>query len=351
MPARKSFEKKLVSVLPVTEKGYALSKRLSERYKDLLVYTPGELKGDIRKKAAEAFAASSALVFISASGIAVRAIAPLLKGKETDPAVVVMDERARFVISLVSGHLGGANRLAREIASIYGATPVITTATDISGLPCVEEIAERFSLNIDGVKNIKAVNSSILKGEKIAIIDRNKERLKKIKGVYGGFGFFSFKSRMVSTDCYASVVLVSEKIGPALKGRRGLLLLRPREFVLGIGCRRGVYEREIEAAVGEFLGEAGVSMLSIRNLATIDIKGDEEGLLAFVRKNGLSIEFFTASELKPAVTRVSRFVEKVTGAGAVSEPAALISSGAEKLCLKKRKYEKVTLALARAPFA
>src|SRR3989337_1327794 len=116
-----------------------------------------------------------------ASGIVVRSIAPFLKNKAEDPAVVVVDEKGRYVISLLSGHLGGANKLAEDIAKIIGAKPVITTATDVNNLPCIEDIAEKFHLAIEDVKKIKVVNSAIVNGRNAVIVDENIKRLSAIK--------------------------------------------------------------------------------------------------------------------------------------------------------------------------
>ncbi|MBI5826767.1 MAG: cobalamin biosynthesis protein, partial [Deltaproteobacteria bacterium] len=295
-----------------------------------------------------------AILFVSAMGIAVRAIAPHLKGKHLDPAVVVADEAGRFVVSLVSGHLGGANRLAERIAAILGATAVITTATDAMGLPCVEDIAQRFSCGIEDIRKIKRVNSAIVNGGRVVIVDRRPCRLKAIKKAYGASKAFTFKRTLpedVGLD--RAVVLITAETEEVPEGIRDkTLILRPREFVVGIGCRRGVTAREISEAFNEILGRAGVSPLSVRNLASIDMKGDEQGLLRFARRMGLDIEFFTPEELNSVrpPSGGSKFVREKTGAAGVCEPAALFSAGARSLWVKKIKAGRVTAAMARAPF-
>ena len=300
---------------------------------------------------ASAFADDDSLVFISASGIAVRAIAPCLRGKEFDPGVVVMDETASFVVSLVSGHLGGANVLTKKIAACLGATPVITTATDASGLPCIEDLVERFDFVIEDARKIKIINSAILRRTPVSIIDADRVRLKRMKGLKafgspGCFGFYRSVPKNPGPMVFISSA-VDYKVPPGLKRRT--LVLRPKEFVVGVGCRRGASAAEIGRLIKSVFNETGISTKSIRNLATIDIKMDEQGLLEFARRYALGIEYFKAARLGriKAPSGSSAFVKGATGTGAVSEPAALLSSGAKRLWAKKKRSRMATVAVAR----
>ncbi|MBI5902257.1 MAG: cobalt-precorrin 5A hydrolase [Deltaproteobacteria bacterium] len=343
-----------ITVFPVTPRGYLLAQRLSGELEPMEIHHPSRLKGSLTRKAGAAFKDSSAILFVSATGIAVRAVAPHLKGKHLDPAVVVADEAGRFVVSLVSGHLGGANRLAERIAAIIGAIPVITTATDAMGLPCAEDIARSFSCAIEDVGKIKRVNSAIVNGGRVFIVDRRPCRLKAIKKAYGASKAFTFKRTPpedVGLD-RAVVFITAETVEVPEGIRDKTLILRPREFVVGIGCRRGVTAREISAAFNEILGRAGVSPLSVRSLASIEMKKNEKGLLSFARRMGLDIEFFTPEELNSVrpPSGGSKFVREKTGAAGVCEPAALFSAGARSLWVKKIKAGRVTAAMARAPF-
>lgn len=343
-------EKSLV-VFSLTGRGRALAERLKASGRPgVAVHPPEKLRhGGLKRFVKAAFEARSDILFITASGIAVRSIAPFLRGKHIDPAVVVMDEGGGFVISLLSGHLGGANRLARELGAFFNATPVITTATDVANLPCVEDIAERFSLAIEDARKIKTINSAVLKREKVLVVDRDAQRRKEARGVFGSS--FRFAPRLPEhLDKYRAFVVVSSLTGAVPAKIRGrALVLRPREFAVGIGCRRGVTVGEVSTAIRKALMNAGVSPLSIKNLATIDIKKDEAGLTGFAEMAGVPMEFFTAAELntiKPPSGR-SRMVEEKTGAAGVSEPAALLSAGAKRLWLKKRIFKRVTVAAAR----
>ena len=340
-----------ITVFPITERGFALAKRLAEARPGVVVHPPQKLRrGGLKRLVSAAFDERRAIFFIGACGIAVRSIAPYLRGKEKDPAVVVMDEGAGFVISLLSGHLGGANRLAVELAALYGAVPVITTATDVARLSCAEDIAGRFALRVEDARKIKRVNSAILKGEKILVVDMDAKRRKEAKGAFKGP--FSYAARLPEDlEAYAAFVVISPfALDMPVAVKRRALVLRPVEFTIGVGCRRGVREKEVSTAVNTALAEAGVSLLSVGGIATIDIKSDEAGLLVYAANAGLGMKFYSAVELnskKPPSGR-SRIVEQKTGASGVCEPAALLLSGAKRLWLKKRIYGRVTVALARA---
>ncbi len=342
-----------LAVFPVTEKGLLLAKRIKNGFPDAKVFNPAELKnGGLKRKARQAFARYRGIVFISSTGIAVRVSAPFLKGKHLDPAVVVMDEAGKFAISLLSGHLGGANELAVKVAAICNAVPVISTATDVRGLPSAEEIAKRFNLAIINVPGIKAINSAILRGEKIAIIDNNSERRALIKRTYGRHKFLRFfKGFPRHAEPYGAFFYVADSNNCLQRFfNQKTLVLHPRDYVVGMGCRRGASRTEIGRAFAKVLGLNDIPEAAVRNIATIDIKKSEKGLIDFAAKKGLSIEFIEADRLdkiKPP-SGASAFVRKTTGAGGVSEAAAIISSGGEKLCVMKTKAGKVTIAIARA---
>jgi cobalt-precorrin 5A hydrolase len=352
-------DKRLAAVV-ITAKGLRLAGRLRKGFPSIEVFGPGALKKDgLFKTVKRCFNACDGLLFISAAGIAVRAIAPLLKGKHLDPPVVVMDEGGRFVVSLVSGHLGGANSLAEEIAALIKATPVVTTATDVAGLPCVEDLAKEFSLAIEEIKRIKAVNSAILAGGPVVVVDGNRKRLKSIRGFLGPNnkakkGFFVFRNILKPHPGAKAYVVISNELTPRVSKRYAdkTMLLRPKEFVAGVGCRKGVGALSIGQAVKEAFIGAGLSPLSLCGLATIDIKRNEPGITRFADKAGVGVEYFTARELNTVrpPSGPSAAAKKATGAVGVSEPAALLSTGAKRLWVRKIKKKNVTVALARAPY-
>lgn len=255
------------------------------------------------------FSRSSALVFISACGIAVRAIAPLVGDKGSDPAVVVLDEQGRNVIPLLSGHLGGANRLAKHIASLTGGQVVLTTATDINNVPAVDVWARDHNCALENIDAVKDVSAAVLEGERVG-------------------------------------VAITEKIvDPPFPIT---LWLRPQVLVLGVGCRRGVDTQVLLRTIDEFLARCGVSPLSLKAVATIDIKGNEPGLVASCRILGLPLITFSAEELRRTKGKFtpSERVLNITGVDNVCERAAVRASGG-RLIRGKTLFPGITLALAK----
>lgn len=281
--------------------------------------------------AQEAFASADALLFIGAAGIAVRSVAPLLRSKLTDPAVLVMDEGGRFCISLLSGHAGGANRLAERIAALCGAQAVVTTATDGRGLFAVDEWAARFGCALLPKDAIRLVSGALLDGKPVSFTSDFPIEGDLPKGFAG------------EPLPDAPRVYVTCSAGD---GDPRCLRVVPRAAILGIGCRRGISEQAIAEAVGEFLALHHWEKASVREVCSIDLKRDEEGLLAFCRGFGVPARFFPADTLAAAQGEFSQsgFVQSVTGVGNVCERAAVCGGG--KLVLPKFCREGVTVALA-----
>lgn len=352
-------EDRKIAVFTLTAKAHVLAKGLAKDLKGAVVYPPQKLKaGGLRREVKKAFKSSSALIFVCATGIAVRSIAPHLTSKHLDPAVIVIDESGRFAISLVSGHLGGANALAEEAAKALGAVPIITTATDSRGLPCVEEVAQKAKAVIEDVKRIKLVNSALLGGVPVFVVDEKLKRLAFLKKAFSKAeraGALRFIKKMPLTARPGVFVIITSRanypLAPHVKAKA--VFLRPKEIVIGIGCKKGVTEAEVGRFIKKTLNSAGLSLLSVRNLASIDVKKDERGILEYAAKAGLEAEFYCAKALntKKPPSGISLAALKNTGAMAVAENAALLSSGAKKLCIKKIRTRKITLALALTPFA
>ncbi len=256
------------------------------------------------------FGESGALIFVSACGIAVRGVAPLLKDKTRDPAVVCLDDRGENVIALLSGHLGGANDLALKIAGLTGGRAVVTTATDVHGVRAVDTWAKDQDCAIENPGAIKSVSSAILDG-----------------GTVG--------------------VAVTEQIMPA--PWPATLWLRPRNLVLGAGCKRGTPFESLRGAAADFLDGAGVSPLSLRALASVDAKADEPGLNALAESFKIPFLVFPASELAGVPGRFSRSERVLAAVGVdnVCERAAVLGAELGPLLRSKTIYPGVTFALAR----
>ena len=276
----------------------------------------------------EKFTASEALVFVSSCGIAVRSIAPFIKSKITDPAVVVIDETGRFVISLLSGHIGGANVLAERIANALGAVPVITTATDANGRFSVDAWAKTHGFAISDMNAAKAVSAAILEGD--IPINSDFPIIGKLPG------------GLIRGEGETGVYITYKADEPF----KTTLRLIPKCVVLGIGCRRGTPKEAIAEAVRHALNKNGIDPRSVKCAASIDLKKDETGLIEYCRENVLPLSFHTAEELKtvPGEFTASDFVKEITGVDCVCERAALF--GADKLIIKKTALEGVTVAAA-----
>lgn len=277
------------------------------------------------------------ILFIGAAGIAVRAIAPFLQGKEKDPAVVVLDDMGRFSISLLSGHLGGANELANRAAEITGAQAVITTATDNHGKFSVDLFAKEHGLFITQIHKIKKISSAVLKGETV--------------GFYSDFPIEGnlpeglLKNQSGTADLYITI-----KDKPEEERNKSLKLV-PRIVVLGIGCRKGVGEPAISAAVDQVLKEWNISKESLAICASIDIKKEEAGICGFSAINGIPFVTYPAEILSAAEGEfsASSFVKQITGVDNVCERAATVcvkESGGGTLLVKKQAINGVTVAVA-----
>ena len=277
----------------------------------------------------ELFSWADAMVFVGACGIAVREIAPHVRSKTTDPAVVSLDELGQFVIPLLSGHIGGANALARRLAAFLGATAVVTTATDINARFSVDEWAARQGWAISGMGLAKAYSAAILERD-LPLVSDFPILTELPAGVYTG----DTGDLGLCLSWYRK-----EPFGQTLR-------IIPRTLHLGLGCRRGTSKEAIREAVTAVLDREGIDPQAIGKAASIDLKQDEEGLLEYCGELGLVPAFHTAEELRavPGEFTASPLVQRVTGVDNVCERAALL--GADTLIVKKQAAGGVTVALA-----
>ncbi|MBW2130822.1 MAG: cobalt-precorrin 5A hydrolase [Deltaproteobacteria bacterium] len=283
-------------------------------------------------------------IFISAAGIVVRVIAPHLSSKDKDPAVVVLDQEGRYAVSLLSGHLGGANELAGEVASLTGGRAVITTATDAAGLTAIDVLAREKEMAILNLGGVKAVNMAILSGEPVQVFDPE-DRL-----------FFG-QGRKVP---FPMMRIAEEK--EWVKGRPGVwvtwrrkepettmmqLVLHPRCLIAGIGCNRGTEGREIIDLVVSTFERYSLALKALKCLASIEAKRDEEGLKRAAEELGVPAVFVDLSEIRSvSVPHPSVMVEKHMGVQSVCEATAIVKSGNGRLLIPKTKSRNATLAVA-----
>lgn len=275
------------------------------------------------------FSWADAMVFVGACGVAVRAIAPWVRDKKTDPAVLVVDEKGQFVISLLSGHIGNANRLAKLLAKQLGASPVITTATDVNGKFSVDQWAADQGLIIGDMAAAKAVSAAILERDVPLCAD---------------FPIAApLPAGVVPGDSGSLGICVSyREVSPFTK----TLHLIPRVLHLGIGCRRDTPKERIEDAVLTVLEEHRIHREAIKIVSSIDIKSNEPGLLSFCEAWGLPVVFYSAQALQalPGEFTPSPFVKATTGVDNVCERSAMM--GANRIIVPKTARDGVTVALA-----
>ena len=271
------------------------------------------------------------LVMVMASGIVVRHVAQLCRAKGSDPAVVVCDAAGNYAVSLLSGHLGGANRLAAAVARITGGRPVITTATDTSGLMAFDEFAARHGYRI--------ANPEILKECAVAMLDGETFELSMPQELFRRHYAGNPQFRFVADTPEATV---------RAKNSGVVLRLVPRRYALGIGCRRGTPAEAIEALTDRVLKERNIKWESVSVIASAELKRDEPGLLAFAQSHGVALRFFGSDELNAVeVPNPSAAAEAHVGIRSVSEAAALLAAGpGAELVVEKTAAESVTAAIA-----
>ena len=331
------------AIWAITAPGIRLARRIMKGLDLVDLYLPGRLVNhespcfgfkSLKVKVAELFNQYKGHIFIMATGIVVRMIAPLIKDKTVDPAVVVLDDKGSHCISLLSGHIGGANELARQVAQIVEAVPVITTATDINDVPSIDLIAKELDLAIENPGIIKSVNMALLERETIEVFDPYGILKDSLKGEALGGG---------KNQPMIYVGDETKELPPAC------LVLRPRTLVAGIGCNRGTGKEEIKHFLYDVFRKHKLSAKSLYRLATIDIKKDEVGLIELAEELGLPIMFFSSEELNriKGLQSPSKLVEKHTGVESVCEAAALLAAGINRLVVPKQVAKNVTVAVAR----
>ncbi|EGO61962.1 cobalt-precorrin 5A hydrolase [Acetonema longum] len=289
-----------------------------------------------------------ALIFIMATGIVVRVIAPHVLDKRYDPAVVVMDDAGEHAISLLSGHLGGANELTRKVAAAMGAHPVITTATDVNQKPAADILAVKLDTALEPFDQLKLINAAIVNGDRVGFfLDHSLPNPTYYMNTAEEIGVQFLPMQLLSqAEQYDMAVVVSDKDLYVVKP---CLFLRPATLVVGLGCRRGTAGAEILNAVADACKKIGRSMKSIAMLATTVAKEDEIGILAAAQQIEIPVEFYSNEELQECISRhqlkVSGFVEDKIGVGNVCEAAALLAGRTSRLLLDRTVYPNITVAI------
>lgn len=322
-----------VAILAITAGGHALAQMVAERLEDATHLMP-----DKGEKVAELLARNwsrfDGFLCIMATGIVVRTIAPLLEDKKKDPCVIVCDQLGKHVISLLSGHLGGGNTLAGQIAAITGGQAVITTASDTIGVVALDIWARDSNLVVPERETMTWITTRLV----------NEGTLK----VYSDVPCRTWPPGLtpVARPEEADIIISHKEYGFEEKAQ-----FFPKDLVVGTGCNRGTPAEEFESALLDLFSELRISRRGIRNLASIDAKNDETGLLQFAEKNSWTIDFFDKTTINTLHNlEISFAALKAVGAIGVAEPAALLSAESNLLISRKRKWKNVTMAVAQVSF-
>ncbi|MGZ7043791.1 MAG: cobalt-precorrin 5A hydrolase [Methanobacterium sp.] len=324
-----------IAIITITEDAQNLAENLAEDLNnDSTIISVKIFHKNVKNALRETFHEYDCILGIMATGIMIRNICPLIKNKIEDPAVLTMDDKGKHIISLLSGHFGGANDIALKIAEISGAEPVITTATDIHGKFGIDSLARKYYLYIEDYRNIKAINSALIQDKKVEIY------------IPPGYDFI-FKDKRVKTS-----YIKKESLNNELKTVYGdkYVILRPKKLVLGIGARKCIAETKVQQAINEVMKLLNLSPMRVDALATGEMKKDEEGIIQTAKKLNIPLEIITEDQIKslnhPDISP-SKFVEKKFGVPGVCEPSALIAAGNNpRLIFKKTAFNGVTIAAA-----
>lgn len=308
--------------------------------------------GPLRKVFPGLWATHDGIVPIMALGIVVRLVGPLAIDKRRDPAVVALDDAAQFAISVLGGHGARANDLARCVAQTLGATPVITTASEVHGVPAVDQIGRALGWVIEHAENLTRVAASVVRGEPVAVWQDAGWR-----DWWRPFG--AWPAHFIRLETWdqlrsfrpAALLAISDRVLPNLLPEGRALVYRPPTLVAGIGCRRGTSAETLNVWADSVFDQNGLASASLAAVATVTLKLDEPGLLAFARGRNVPLVAFPAGELEvqPGVKNPSERVRTKVGIAAVAEPAALRAAGATRLLVEKQKGPGVTLAVAQKP--
>ena len=295
----------------MTQKGHELTCRLQKAMGGII-----EPKAEFPKTVQRDFQDCDALVFVMAMGIVVRTIAPLIRSKDKDPAVIVLDQNGTFAISLLSGHLGGANYLTKRI----------------------DEVAKQNDLCIENLEELKYISGALLDGKTIDLYSELPLQTP----------YFCALINVTETPTAPYRVVISSNIYPPEEDVH-TLFLRPKNLVIGIGCKRDTIPEHLEICFQEFLQTHHLSRLSVTTMATIQRKKREPAILALCEKYGFQLEIVPDDAIRNCghIFEESAFVQQITGLPAVAEACSYLASDCGDALTGKVRYPGVTFAACK----
>ena len=332
-----------IAILSVSDTGKNLALKLKEKLdQDSTIIRSDLYHKNVKKNFKLIFNEYDVVVAIMASGILIRSIAPLIKSKTSDPAVINIDDNGKFVISTLSGHLGGANKLTEKIAGLINAQPVITTSTDVNKKLGVDVIARDLYLTIDNTSEILYFNKAVLNDSEINIIVNPNGDFDYL------FEYLNNTPLKINVSIEFSSKINTDEIHLHYDNHK--IIMKEKKLIVGVGCRRGKSFEEIYNGFKKSLKELNISQSRVNGISSAEIKKDEKGILDLALKLDLSVNFVEMDKLKLFESddiQKSEFVRSKFGIDGVCEPSALITAGADsKLIYKKTSYDGVTIAVA-----
>jgi cobalt-precorrin 5A hydrolase len=346
-----------MAIVAITRHGIEIARRIKQKMPEVEIYVPTKHNdggNDIHwfseqstQLVGKLFKSYQALICIFSLGAVIRMVAPYLIDKKSDPAVLVIDDRAKNVISALSGHLGGANALTRLVASFLGAQPVITTAADVNETIAVDLVGREFGWTIENFENVTKVSAFMVNEEKIAIYQDAGEKNWWHVPLPANVTVVDSIDKIKSQEFKAGLI-ISDRLVLDQSIKSKSVIYRPKSLVVGIGLHWDISKETIKSGIDTVFKENGLSFQSIRNLASINRKAKIKGLEGFSIQHGIPVEIYEKGRLASVdVPNPSAIVQKFEGTSSVSEASSLLSSKGELVVPKQKLPPNLTLAVSR----
>jgi len=344
------------AVVAITKHGIDISRKIKAKMPEVEIYVPAKhsdggaditwFSDQSTQLVGNLFKTHDALVCIFSLGAAIRMVAPHLVDKKSDPAVVVIDDRANHVISTLSGHLGGANALARLLASILDATPVITTAADVNETIAVDLVGREYGWTIENFENVTKTSAFMVNEEKIAVFQDAGEKEWWHAPLPKNVTMVDSLEKVMSPEFKAGLVITDRVVSEEIAAKS--VVYRPKTLVVGIGLHFDTDMSTIESGVTSVLSQNVLALASIRNIASVNRGARVKGLDEFADKYGLAVEIYEKADLaRVEVPNPSEAVQKFEGTASVSEAASLLSSSGKLIVQKVKFPPNLTVAVCR----
>jgi len=344
------------AIVAITKHGIEIARRIKDKMPAVEIYVPAKhsdggadvnwFSDQSTQLVGNLFKTYDALICIYSLGAVIRMVAPHLVDKKSDPAVIVIDDRANHVISALSGHLGGANALARLVASFLGAQPVITTAADVNETIAVDLVGREFDWTIENFENVTKTSAFMVNEEKIAIYQDAGERNWWHAPLPKNVAIVDSIEQVKAPEFKAGLVISDKEIVPEIRSKS--VIYRPKSLVVGIGLHWDTGKDVIESGIKTVFSEKGLSFKSIRNISSINREAKVKGLEEFSKAYGIPVKIYDKDELATvSVPNPSTRVQKFEGTPSVSEASSLLSSKGELIVPKQKFPPNLTVAVSR----